>query len=182
MPVARRATDLFAPDGSRLDRIDLKILHRLQVDARITNHDLAREIGLSDSATLHRVRRLEASRSIRSHCFEVDPEIFAPWVMFLAGVELSAAGRADRAALIDAIRRSPQVLDAWGSAERQDLLLKVALPKLDAMPAFQDTIDPGGQRIHKWRWRPMLERLKGPCPHPLLIAAAEGPDQQGSPV
>src|SRR5690606_1146929 len=45
--------------NSALDRKDLQILRLLQADGARSNRDLAREIGLSASACLERVRRLE---------------------------------------------------------------------------------------------------------------------------
>ena len=42
-----------------LDRIDRKILDSLQRNGRISNADLAEQIGLSASACSERVRRLE---------------------------------------------------------------------------------------------------------------------------
>ena len=44
-----------------LDSIDLKILDRLQQDARIANVDLARAVNLSPSPCLNRVRQHQAS-------------------------------------------------------------------------------------------------------------------------
>ena len=43
----------------KLDRIDMKILARLQGSGRITNVDLADAVGLSASPCLQRVKRLE---------------------------------------------------------------------------------------------------------------------------
>ena len=44
-----------------LDRIDRRMLAVLQEDGRIANSALARRVGLSESATLRRLRRLEDS-------------------------------------------------------------------------------------------------------------------------
>jgi predicted ArsR family transcriptional regulator len=44
-----------------LDEIDLRILHELQSDGRISNQELADRVGLSPSPCLRRVRRLEQS-------------------------------------------------------------------------------------------------------------------------
>ena len=47
-------------EGShKLDQIDLRILNRLQSDARITNQELADDVGLSPSPCLQRVKRME---------------------------------------------------------------------------------------------------------------------------
>ena len=44
-----------------LDAIDRKMLRLLQQDGRITNADLARQVALSESACLRRLRALEAA-------------------------------------------------------------------------------------------------------------------------
>ncbi|WP_286912529.1 Lrp/AsnC family transcriptional regulator, partial [Pseudomonas sp. UBA6315] len=44
---------------SKLDRYDLSILAELQLDARISNQELAERIGLSPSSFSRRFRQLE---------------------------------------------------------------------------------------------------------------------------
>ena len=46
--------------GKKLDKIDLKILDALQSNARISNIELARQVGLSATPCSERVRNLEA--------------------------------------------------------------------------------------------------------------------------
>ena len=53
-----RHPPLYAPNGARLDTVDLELLRRLQADARVQNQTLAREMNLSASGCLQRVRRL----------------------------------------------------------------------------------------------------------------------------
>ena len=48
-----------------LDEVDIKLLTALQADADRTNVELARMVGLSPAATLHRVRALKESGVIR---------------------------------------------------------------------------------------------------------------------
>src|SRR5260370_12398384 len=55
----------------KLDEIDVTLLTALQADADRTNVELARPVGLSPAATLHRVRWLKESGAIRI----VRPEI-----------------------------------------------------------------------------------------------------------
>ena len=50
----------FAAYYAAMDAIDLRILGRLQQDARISNVELARAVNLSASPCLARVRALEA--------------------------------------------------------------------------------------------------------------------------
>ena len=62
----------MAQDSIHIDRLDRAILHRLQQDARVTNHALAEAVNLSESACLRRVRRLEESGMMRGYVGLVD--------------------------------------------------------------------------------------------------------------
>ena len=50
----------------QIDDIDLKILHQLQNDARISNIDLADKVGLTPSPCLRRVKRLRTAELFAS--------------------------------------------------------------------------------------------------------------------
>ena len=58
----------------KLDRIDKSIIRALQKNGRIQNNDLAREIGLSPSSCLRRVRLLEEAGVIQNYTTVVDPQ------------------------------------------------------------------------------------------------------------
>lgn len=60
------------PVSQRLDDIDKKILDAMAYNARISNAALAKVVGLSESATLERVRRLEKSRVILGYSTRID--------------------------------------------------------------------------------------------------------------
>ncbi len=55
------------------DRFDLRILHVLQSDGRISVTDLAGRIGLSKSPTQARLKRLEKDGVIKGYRALVDP-------------------------------------------------------------------------------------------------------------
>src|ERR1700704_6227572 len=60
------------PHGSTLDRYDVAILRELQLDARLSNTELASRIGLSAAPTWRRVKWLEEQRFITGYRAEVD--------------------------------------------------------------------------------------------------------------
>src|SRR6516162_4220419 len=64
---------IFCTMAAELDDVDITLLAELQEDADRTNVELARLVGLSPAATLHRVRRLKESGVIRVIRAEVDP-------------------------------------------------------------------------------------------------------------
>ena len=113
-----------------LDRIAWRILDRLQRDARIPNADLAREVGLSPSPCLRRVRELEQSGVIKGILYRKlstlrDPDRLSSWLISTAHRECYRVGRQsgrhaglDRE-LADLERPSEERVEAW---ERQQLV------------------------------------------------------------
>lgn len=71
------------------DAIDRRILSELTADARITNNELAERVGLSASACLRRLRRLEETGVIRGYTAIVDPAVEGWTMTAIAAVRLS---------------------------------------------------------------------------------------------
>ncbi len=59
---------------SKLDRFDIRILDALQKDGRLSNQELADQIGLSPSPCSRRVRQLEESGYITRHVALLNPK------------------------------------------------------------------------------------------------------------
>jgi Lrp/AsnC family transcriptional regulator, leucine-responsive regulatory protein len=57
-----------------IDAIDRKILNILQQNARTSNAQIARDLGMAPSAILERIRKLEASGVIQGYEARIDPE------------------------------------------------------------------------------------------------------------
>lgn len=59
-----------------IDEISQKILHILQEKARIPNVEVARQVGLTPSAVLERIRKLEKSGIIDGYEVKLNPRMF----------------------------------------------------------------------------------------------------------
>lgn len=59
-----------------IDDIDLKILTVLQDNARTSNAEVARRVGLAPSAISERIRKLEEKGVIRGYSLKLDPRAF----------------------------------------------------------------------------------------------------------
>jgi Lrp/AsnC family leucine-responsive transcriptional regulator len=57
-----------------LDKTDLHILRLMQENARISNADLARELGMAPSGVLERVKKLEQKNVILQYTTRINPE------------------------------------------------------------------------------------------------------------
>ena len=57
-----------------IDDIDKHIVNIVQQDGRISNAEIARQVGLAASAVLERIRKLEERGVIRGYFASVDPK------------------------------------------------------------------------------------------------------------
>ena len=71
------------------DDLDRRILRELSADARVTNNELAERVGLSASACLRRLRRLEETGVIRGYTAIIDPAIEGWTMTAIASIRLS---------------------------------------------------------------------------------------------
>ena len=60
-------------DSFQFDATDLRVLAKLQVDASLSNQDLAAAVHISPATCLRRVKRLEADGVIKGYAAVIDP-------------------------------------------------------------------------------------------------------------
>ncbi len=124
------------PQTPPLDAIDRAILTVLQEDARISNAELARRVGLSPSPCLRRVRELEASGVIRRFVTLLEPAAVGMAVSIFVNVTLErqveGALEGFEAALLD----RPEVMECYLMTGDADYLLRVVVPDLPAYERF----------------------------------------------
>lgn len=123
-----------------LDRIDLHILARLQADARLTNQALAQEVGLSPSACLTRVRRLEADGLILGYHARLDIERIHRAVTVFGEVTLKSHRPADLAVFEAALRDIPEIVEASQVSGPFDYLLKAVTPDIRSWGELADRL------------------------------------------
>ena len=73
----------------RLNRIDRNILRILQVDGRISYAELSRQVGLSTTPCIERVKRLEREGVIRGYQANLDPEYLDAGLVVIVQIRLS---------------------------------------------------------------------------------------------
>ena len=121
---------------NNLDNKDIQILKKLQSDARITNNDLAEEVGLSPSPCLRRVKRLEQEKIIKGYAASVDaPAVGLPISVFVT-VTLKSQDRATLKDFESSIGGSPAVMECYLMTGTGDYLLRVVVPDLQAYELF----------------------------------------------
>ena len=108
---------------TRLDAIDLRIVSMLQANARETQAEIARVVGLAPSAVLERVRTLEARGVITGYGADLSPRAFGLGMLAFVAVRSEDSGTDHRIAR--ALAGHPEVLEVHHVAGDDCYLIKV---------------------------------------------------------
>ncbi|HIV24862.1 MAG TPA: Lrp/AsnC family transcriptional regulator [Candidatus Scatomonas pullistercoris] len=114
-----------------MDSIDYKILKILQKNARETASNISKEIHLSVSAVIERIRKLEESRVIQEYTIIVDEKRTGNGMTALMEVSLEHPRYFDSFA--EAIRRMDTIVSCYYQTGDFDLLLKLACRSSDEL-------------------------------------------------
>lgn len=109
--------------GDSLDNVDRQILELLQDDARVTNAEIARRIGMVPSATLDRVRKLEERGVVRGYEARLDPRALG--LGLTAFVYVRATDRPGEKATGERLAELPEVQEVHHVAGEDCYLVKV---------------------------------------------------------
>jgi Lrp/AsnC family leucine-responsive transcriptional regulator len=118
-----------------LDRIDQKILRLLQLNARMSNVDLARSINLSPTPCLERVRRLETEGYILDYVTLLNPQKLGAGVISFIQVSLDRTNPDVFDRFKDQVALCPEVMECHMVAGGFDYLLKV---RTSSMNEYRD--------------------------------------------
>ena len=121
----------------KLNRIDKNIIRELQINGRMQNNDLAREIGLSPSSCLRRVKLLEESGVIQSYTTIVDPQKIGLQLILFSRIWLVGQDAETIDCFIEAMKELPQVMECYIILGESDAMLKVVVPDLESYRKFQ---------------------------------------------
>jgi DNA-binding Lrp family transcriptional regulator len=135
---------------SLLDPLDQRLLQRLRADGRISNADLASAVGLSPSACLRRVRRLEERGVIRGYATVLANDSDDGVVAY---VEITLEKQTDdhMRRFEAAVRNYPEIRDCYLMAGEADYIVRAVAPDIAAYEVIhKDVLSrlPGVSRIH----------------------------------
>jgi Lrp/AsnC family leucine-responsive transcriptional regulator len=114
-----------------IDGIDEIILTNLQKNARISNAEIARRVGLAPSAVLERIRRLERDGVVRGYTARIDPAALGRGT--LAFVFVQAENRPFDRSLGEQLAAIPEVLEVHEVAGEDCLLVKLRCASNEAL-------------------------------------------------
>jgi Lrp/AsnC family leucine-responsive transcriptional regulator len=149
----------------QLDEIDVQLLTMLQTDADVTNVELARAVGLSPAATLHRVRHLKDSGVIRSITARLDPAASGFALTVYVAATLTRHDPRASNAFEDMLQSMPQVIAAELVAGEMDYLITVVTRDVaELQQVLTQLAVRGGQKLLTYL---KLQEVKAPSPLPL---------------
>lgn len=119
-----------------LDRLDYRILHYLQNDARLTNLELAGKVGLSPSPCLRRVKALEDSGILRRYVAILDAVAVGLPISAFINVSLRSQEREALEQFQTRIASYPEVMECYLMTGTSDYLLRVVVPDLESYERF----------------------------------------------
>lgn len=119
-----------------LDAVDRRILTVLQEDARISNVDLAEQVGISPSPCWRRVKTLEDSGVIAKHVSLVDPAAVGLPVSVFVQVTLERQIETALETFEQTVLARPEVMECYLMTGDSDYLLRVVVADLAAYERF----------------------------------------------
>ena len=114
-----------------IDEIDTKILNIVQTDARISNAEIARQVGLAPSAVLERIKKLEERGVIRGYAAEIDASQIGFGLTAFVFVKTSFCG-----SIGSVMANIPEVLEVHDIAGEDCYLLKVRAKNTEELGQF----------------------------------------------
>ncbi|MDP9122205.1 MAG: Lrp/AsnC family transcriptional regulator [Acidobacteriota bacterium] len=154
-----------------IDNTDTQILTLLQQNARISNAEIARQVGMAPSAILERIRKLETSGVIRGYEARIDPEALG--LSLLAFVFVRSNDLVGDTSTAELLARIPEVQEAHHIAGEDCFLLKVRVPDAKSLGRLlRERIGVLGT-VRSTRTTIVLETVRESAQVPLLPALEE---------
>lgn len=130
----------FMHEMRATDEIDRKILQSLSRNGRLSNVELADQVGLSASACSRRVAELERTGAIQGYRAIIAPEMRDGGLTVLVAVGLAEHTKTAQTAFERAVARTWQVRECHNVAGTVEYMLRVEVPDLAAYKEFHTEI------------------------------------------
>jgi Lrp/AsnC family leucine-responsive transcriptional regulator len=134
---------LMPTSAESLGKIDRNILRVLQKDGRISYTDLAREVGLSVTPCIERVKRLERNGFILGYAAQVCPEKLSASLVVFVQIRLNHTSQENFEEFRNAVMDLENIQSCFLVSGNYDYLIKI---RVADMAAYRELL---GHRILK---------------------------------
>jgi Lrp/AsnC family leucine-responsive transcriptional regulator len=129
-------------ENGLLDPVNLRLLAELQSDARLSQAELGRRVGLSAPAVAERLARLEREGVIAGYRAEIDPEALG--YAFAAVLRIRPAPR-QIPKVADVARETPEVVECQRITGEDCFFMKLHVRDVHHLEEVIDRFTPYGQ-------------------------------------
>jgi DNA-binding Lrp family transcriptional regulator len=157
-----------------MDDADLRILRALLDDGRLTNNDLAEQVGLSPSQCSRRRAALEESGVITSYHAMVSSEALGLDVLVFVHVTLSTHSPDNSQRFLSLVTSLDEVQEAYSLTGESDYLVKMSVPTLKALSRLLADVFLPHPSVAHLRSSIVLDRLKQTNRLPLKYVRGSG--------
>ena len=119
-----------------LDSVDLRIIDALQKDGGLTNVELARQVHLSPSPCLARVKALKQQGVIERYVALVSAAALGIGLNVFISISLKSQSKAALAEFEKAIAEHDEVMECYLMSGDSDYLIRVAITDIAALEKF----------------------------------------------
>ena len=147
-------------DKPDIDQFDRKILAALQVDARLTNGDLAERIHLSASQCSRRRQRLEDAGYIKGYRATLDRDRLGFPLVNVISVTLATHNRDNARRFAELLARLPEVQEAYALTGEMDYFVKVVTRDLKSLADFVNEVLLPHESVQHVKTAIVLQTLK----------------------
>ncbi|WP_091294505.1 Lrp/AsnC family transcriptional regulator [Amycolatopsis xylanica] len=119
-----------------MDELDSAIIRELQADARQTNRDIARKVGVAPSTCLERTRLLRERGVIRGYHADIDLAALNRGVQAMVSAQVRPLSRTVIDTFKNSVAQLPEVLSVFVIAGSDDFLIHVSAQDIDHLHAF----------------------------------------------
>lgn len=121
-----------ARETRKISKIDRNILRILQKDGRISYTDLAREVGLSVTPCIERVKRLEKNGYIEGYTATLNPELLDAGLVVFVQIRLNHTSQENFEEFRDSVMSLQNVQSCFLVSGNYDYLLKARVADMSA--------------------------------------------------
>ncbi len=118
-----------------MDKIDQKIIRELQINARLTNNEIAERVNLSASPCLRRVRNLEDRGIIQGYTAIVDQEACGLPINVFISIRLERHSEENVKAFEDYIQDIDEIMECYLMTGSHDYSMHAMV---DSLPSYEN--------------------------------------------
>jgi Lrp/AsnC family leucine-responsive transcriptional regulator len=125
----------------KLNRIDKNILRILQENGRISFAELGRQVGLTTTPCIERVKRLEKEGFIKGYSAIVSPDKLDAGLIIFVQIKFDRTSKSNFTQFQSAVRQLDQVQECYLISGAFDYLIKARVANMSAYREFlEDTL------------------------------------------